>query len=85
MITTSKIIQGSEVEDFDIVQGNLYVKRNSDLVVIATQVRVHHDEFEAVIVSGDLDGWALGHFSTVWDKEDFKPFEGIIQIKQFKE
>lgn len=85
METRSKIIQGSEIEYFDIVQGKLYVKRNSDVVVMATQVKAHHNDFSAVIVSGYLDGWGLGHNSIVWSKKDFKPFDGIIQIEQFKE
>ena len=84
MKITSKIIHGSEIENFDIIKGNLYVKRNSDVVVMASQESVKGNQFCGMIVSGDLDGWSLGHYSTVWDKEEFKPFDGIIQIEQFK-
>ncbi len=84
METTSRIIQGSEIEDFTITQGNLYVKRNSDVVVMASQGSVKRNEFCGMIVSGNLDGWGFGHYSTGWFKEDFKPFDGIIQIEQFK-
>jgi hypothetical protein len=84
MKTTSKIIQGSEIEDFSIIQGHLYIRRNSDVVVMANQERIDSQQFKGIIVSGNLDGWGLGHYSSVWDREDFKPFEGIIQIEQVK-
>jgi len=82
MKTTSKIILGSEIDDFDIKKGSLYVKHNSNVIVMASQESGKSNQFCGMIVSGNLDGWGFGHYCTVWFKEEFKPFEGIIQIEQ---
>jgi len=82
MKTTSKIIKGRELQDFDISQGSLYIMRNTDVVVMASQEKEKYKTFSGVIVSGNLNGWPIGHYSTVWSKEDFKVFEGTIELDQ---
>ena len=57
MKTTSKIIKGRELQDFDISQGSLYIMRNTDVVVMASQEKEKFKTFSGVIVSGNLNGW----------------------------
>ena len=83
MKTTSKIIKGRELQDFDISKGSLYIMRNTNVVVMASQENEKMKGFSGVIVSGtSKSGWSIGHYSTVWSKEDFKVFEGTIELDQ---
>jgi hypothetical protein len=83
METNSKIIKGREIQEFDICQGSLYILRNTDVVVMASQVnKINSDDFSGMIVSGALNGWPIGHYSVFWDKKEFKVFEGTIELEQ---
>ena len=50
---------------------------------MASQVnKINSDDFSGMIVSGDLNGWPIGHYSVFWDKKEFKVFEGTIELEQ---
>jgi hypothetical protein len=81
----SKIIEGVAITPFSIKKGELYITRNGCGVVLATsENKINSEgrgEFSGVIVCGEIT-WSIGHYSTVWNKKDFMPFIGVIEMKQ---
>ena len=63
----------------EIIKGNLYKSKNNRVIVLAEESS-NNDCFSGTVIRGEL--YNLGHYSTVWATELFRPYSAEIIIKE---